>query len=97
MPTYDEVPRFWRDWAALSPEEQKQFRLAVEQIVDDMKAKRPFRNGLRVRAFHNIPGAFEMRWSDEGRALFKYGTSPHQGDTHIIWLRVGTHDIYDHP
>jgi hypothetical protein len=35
---------------------------------------------------------FEMTWARDGRALFKYGTSPRAGDIHITWLRVGTHD-----
>ncbi len=38
-----------------------------------------------------------MSWANDGRALFTYGSSPHQGDTHIIWLRVGTHDIFVNP
>lgn len=35
-----------------------------------------------------------MTWANDGRALFKYGTSPHPGDVHIIWLRVGSHEIF---
>ncbi len=38
---------------------------------------------------------FEMTWADDGRALFKYGASPHEGDNHIIWLRIGSHEILD--
>lgn len=34
------------------------------------------------------------RYEADGRALFAYGDSPHPGDVHVIWLRIGTHDIY---
>lgn len=40
---------------------------------------------------------YEFRFAGDGRALFMYGTSPHPGDVHIVWLRVGTHDIYTNP
>jgi hypothetical protein len=94
VPTYEEGRLFWRDWRRLSPEQRERFREAVRRFVEDLKAKRPPRPGLGVERFEGHPGVFEFRWADDGRALFKYGTSPHPGDVHIIWLRIGTHDIY---
>lgn len=73
------------------------FLEAVRQMVEDLKAKRPFRPGLRVKKFQRLPGVFEMYWAPDGRALFTYGTSPHPGDVHILWLRIGTHDILQNP
>ena len=48
MPTYEERPEFWRDWARLGPAQQTAFLEAVRDMVEDLKAKRPFRAGLRV-------------------------------------------------
>lgn len=97
MPTHDEAPRFWRDWAILSEHERQLFKLAMREMVDDLKAGRGFRSGLRIKDLRRKRGVFEMTWAPDGRALFTYGTSPHLGDVHIIWLRIGTHAILDEP
>jgi hypothetical protein len=94
VPTYEAVQRFLREWQRLSPEQQQRFMAAVRRFVEDLKAKRPPRPGLGIEHFEGHPGVFEFRWAPDGRALFTYGTSPHPGDEHIVWLRIGTHDIY---
>ncbi len=38
---------------------------------------------------------FEFHFAPDGRALFRYGTSLHAGEVHVIWLHIGTHDIYE--
>jgi hypothetical protein len=97
MPTYEMEASFLSDLRRLSRAERRLFREAVDKMVEDLKAKRPFRAGLRVKRFRRIPGAYELAWANDGRALFTYGTSPHPGDTHIVSLRVGTHDIFANP
>jgi len=97
MLTHDEVPRFWRDWDALTPTQRSQFSAAVAQMVEDLRAGRPFRASLRVKRFQRLPGVYEMTWADDGRALFQFGASPHPGDVHVTWLRVGTHAIFQRP
>ena len=94
MPTYERSAEFLNDLARLTPEQRQQFQAAVRQMVEDLKANRPFRPSLGVERFHKRKSAYEMRWGVDGRALFEYGTSPHPGETHIIWLAVGTHRIY---
>lgn len=95
MPTHDEAPRFWRDWATLSEHERRVFKRAMHEMVDDLKAGRGFRPGLRVKGLRRQRGVFEMTWAPDGRALFTYGVSPHEGDVHVTWLRIGTHAILD--
>jgi hypothetical protein len=34
-----------------------------------------------------------MTWADNGRATFSYGDSIQEGEPHIVWHRVGTHDV----
>jgi hypothetical protein len=65
--------------------------------VDDLVRGGGFRPGLRIRAYQRIAGWFEMTWAPDGRALFSYGRPVRPGETHIIWQRVGTHDILDNP
>lgn len=33
----------------------------------------------------------------DGRATFMYGPEQIPGEPHIIWRRIGGHDIFDHP
>lgn len=94
MPTFELDPEFLREWRRLSPADRERFREARRRLVEDLKAKRPIRAGLGVKSFQSEEGVFEFRWAPNGRALFTYGTSPQPGDVHIIWLSVGTHDIY---
>jgi hypothetical protein len=36
---------------------------------------------------------FELTWAGDGRATFSYGRSIREGEPHIVWHRVGTHDV----
>jgi hypothetical protein len=85
MPTYARVPRFDKDFAGLTHDEQAAFRLAVAN------------KGLRVKGVQGSPGIFEMTWGDDGRATFQYGPSQLPGEAHVIWRRVGTHAIFSSP
>jgi hypothetical protein len=97
LPTYGKTDRFKKDYAALSPEDKRRFSLAVDRFVEDLKAKRPFRKGLRVKGVQGASGIFEMTWADDGRATFEYGEEQVEGEPHVIWRRVGTHDVFGQP
>lgn len=46
----------------------------------------------------NAPGIYEMTWDGrDGRATFAYGAEHIPGEAHIIWRRIGGHEIFDHP
>jgi hypothetical protein len=97
MPTYEVEARFWRDWERLTVAQRELFFAAVQQVVDDLRASRRFHPRLRVKGYQGQPGVFEMTWAPDGRALFRFGASPHSGDSHIVWLGTGTHDILRQP
>jgi hypothetical protein len=97
VPTFDAIQRFWADYRRLAPAERERFLRARDLFVDDLRAAAGFRKSLRVKGFRGEPGVFEMTWAGNGRALFCYGESELDGEPHIIWLRVGTHDIFDRP
>lgn len=95
MPTYERSARFDRDWAALSEADRARFRSAVRKFVADLPRGR-LRPGLWVRGVEGAPGVFEMTWAPDGRATFQYGTSKGKGP-HVIWRRIGTHDVFGGP
>jgi hypothetical protein len=66
----------------------------VGKFVQDLESGSP-RPGLRVKGYRGSSGVFEMTWAPDGRALFRYGDPVRPGHPHIIWLRVGTHDIFE--
>lgn len=94
MPTYELLPRFLADLERLTSEQRRLFARAIGKFVEDLKAGRPPRRSLGVKGLQGYEGIYEFRFAGDGRALFMYGTSPHPGDVHIVWLRVGTHAIY---
>jgi hypothetical protein len=97
MPTYEYTPTFGKDYALLDPADQQRFRRVVhEAFVPDLAAHR-FRLGLRVKGVRGARGVFEMTWAPDGRATFEYGPAQLPGEAHIIWRRIGTHDIFGRP
>jgi hypothetical protein len=97
MPTYSKEARFIRDLRRLSAPEREQFALAVKHFVYDLKAGKGLRKGLRVKGVQGHDGVYELTWAPDGRATFAYGRSPNAGDAHIIWRRIGSHDILQDP
>ena len=96
MPTWAILSVFARDLKSLTPEQQKLFRAAVTHFVEDLKAGQ-FRKGLRVKKMHGHDRIWEMTWADNGRATFQYGVPEREGESHIVWRRIGTHDIFRQP
>jgi len=40
---------------------------------------------------------FEMTSADDGRATFQYRDAVIEAEPHVIWRRVGTHDVFNQP
>ena len=98
MPTYECPDRFWKDYSNLDVDDQRKFKAAVAQFIEDLSsAERRFRKGLRVKGVQGADGVFEMTWASDGRATFQFGTERRAGEPHIVWRRVGTRDIFDRP
>ncbi len=97
MPTRELLPLFFRDWGQLTPEQQQAFRAAVAKFVEDLQARGGFRPGLRVKGVRSVAGVYELTWGPDGRATFSYGRSIVEGEPHIIWRRIGTHEILREP
>jgi len=96
MPTFAWLARFGADFDALSDSQQAAFLAAVTMFVADLRAG-AFRPSLRVKGVKGAAGIFEMTWASDGRATFQYGREITVGESHIIWRRVGTHDVFRNP
>ena len=97
MPSYSWLARFRADFERLSPAQQEAFLLAVQQFVDDLRVGVGFRKGLRIKGVKGATGVYELTWTDDGRATFQYGPEITNGKAHVVWRRVGTHDIFKNP
>jgi hypothetical protein len=96
MPTYDAYEPFRRDFQRLTREQREAFMSAVEKLVEDLR-RGVFRKGLRIKRVQTHEGVWEMTWAPDGRATFEYGQSVRPGDHHVIWRRIGSHEIFDNP
>lgn len=98
MPTHDEFEQFIREYLALNPAKRRLFAKAVVKMVADMKAGKPFRKSLRISALGGYSAIYKMTCDmPDGRATFMFGPERIPGEPHIIWRRIGGHDIFDHP
>lgn len=52
---------------------------------------------LRVKRVRGHAGIWEVTWAYDGRATFEYGKEVQPGEPHVIWRRVGSHDILREP
>jgi hypothetical protein len=93
VPTYERLARFNRDYERLTAEERRAFKAAVKKFVADLQGGQGFRKGLRVKGVQGSPGVYELTWADNGRATFSYGESIRENEPHVVWRRVGTHDV----
>lgn len=96
MPTYEWQQRFGADLSKLGPVQRAAFQASVRQFIEDLD-RGAFRKSLRVKGVHSAPGVFEMSWAPDGRATFQFGQSPLTGGAHIVWRRIGTHEVFRSP
>ncbi len=96
MPTFEKNPRFDKDWESLTEADKERFRRAVKRLVADLEANR-FGKGLRVKNIEGTADVYEMTWAPDGRATWQYGNERRPGHAHVIWRRVGTHDVFQRP
>lgn len=91
------MSRFHRDLAKLTRAQRELFDQAVAHFVADLCDVRGFRPGLRVKRVQSTTEVWEMTWAPNGRATWQYGPEQRPGERHVIWRRIGTHDIFRAP
>ncbi len=98
MPTHFENPSFLRDLRRLTPAQVSLFEVRLQQFVADLSDMEEgrlswFRSALRVKKVKGASGSYEMTWAPDGRATFAWGLQQTPGKRHVVWLRIGSHDI----
>ena len=96
MPTYEPLPHFLRDFRRLTDEEEAAWERALALFVQGLRTRR-FAPILRIKRVQGYQGVWEMTWAPDGRATFHYGTEVRLGTPHIVWRRIGTHEIFREP
>lgn len=98
MPTYERLPRFAKDWEKLTAAERAQFRTAVREFIDALKAgSGRYPPGLRVHRIGSTDDVWSLTWAPDGRATFQFGESINEAEPHVIWRRIGSHQVYKRP
>lgn len=101
MATFETTARFDKDHALLDPFDKERFkRVVLEEFVPDLALVAEggrFRAGLRVKGVRGASPILEMTWAPDGRATFIFGEELKIGEPHVIWRRVGTHDVFRNP
>ena len=97
VPTHDEEESFRHDWKHLNRRQKRAFLTAMQEFAHDLDAG-DLRASLRVKPMSDHPGIWEMTWEGaDGRATFRYGRERIAGKRHVIWRRIGGHDIFQEP
>jgi hypothetical protein len=96
-PTYEYGSGFAREFARLSREEDRDFRKAVGKLIAALRDGEQPPNSLRIKRVQGTGDIWEMSFSGDGRATFRYGAEAKPGETHVQWLRIGGHKILSRP
>src|ERR1700730_12803554 len=105
MPTFFVESRFWNDYGRLSPGERAQFIQARDEFIQILleweqsgKSGVPkFPRSLGVTPMVNQRQIMEFAWGPNGRCTWRYGVPQRPDKFHVIWRRIGKHDIYRDP
>jgi mRNA-degrading endonuclease YafQ of YafQ-DinJ toxin-antitoxin module len=95
MPTYEALAAFQRQWGKLDAQQREAFKKTLAVFIANLKAGGAFSPELRVHKLVNTE-IWSLTWAKDGRALFRYGDEVTEGERHIVWEAIGTHDeVYD--
>ena len=98
MPTFERLPRFDREFRRISRELQRAFLAMLPLFIAALRERPPsFPPALRVKRVQGTEGAWEITFAPDGRATFTYGDPVRPGEAHVIWRRIGHHDILGEP
>lgn len=107
MPTFGRRLRFENDYRRLRPAERLLFLATRDEFRDALLRWEaqgcrpnvpPCPDHLQVQDVKGHAGIWEITWEKHnGRATWEFGDQIFPGLVHIIWRRVGGHDIYNDP
>ncbi|MBO1415136.1 hypothetical protein [Streptomyces sp. FH025] len=59
----------------------------------DLKRRQSPRRGLRMKKVQGLPDV----WKTTGARAAERPSATEDGEPHIVWRRIGTHDIFGRP
>jgi hypothetical protein len=96
VPTFDRLTLLKREYRKLPVEQRRRFRVAVMKLVAALKEEPPRLPGEPLVKPLAGPGrVYELRFEGDGRATFTLVRR--EGEPHVIWWRIGSHDILREP
>jgi hypothetical protein len=94
VPTFESLARFDREFRRMPRELQAAFLAMLPTFIAALRASPPsFPPALRVKRVQGRQDVWEITFAPDGRATFAYGEEVIAGTPHLIWRRVGTHDV----
>ncbi len=98
MPTFERLARFDREFRRLPRELQRAFLTMLPVFIEALRSSPPsFAPPLRVKRVRGTTSVWEITFAADGRATFAYGAEVTPGEAHVVWRRVGTHDVLGDP
>lgn len=50
-----------------------------------------------MRGSEQLRDVWEMTFAGDARATFAYGEPEREGEAHVVWRRIGTHQVLGDP
>ena len=105
MPTFSREHHFENDLRHLKQTERDQFRSALREFIDSLLQWEdvgcpwppPFPAALRIKDLSGYPGLWELTWARDGRCTWRFGSQLLPGKAHVVWRRIGGHEIFKDP
>lgn len=98
MPTFERLARFDREFRRLPRELQRAFLAMLPVFIAALRETPPvFPAALRIHRVKGSTGIWEITFAPDGRATFEYGAEIISGEPHVVWRRIGSHDVLSEP
>jgi len=107
MPTYGRRSRFESEYLRLKEPERKLFLAARNEFIKallrwEAQGCRPspptFPDALQVQDVKGHTGIWELTWEKKnGHCTWEFGNQVLPGKAHIVWRRIGGHEIFREP
>lgn len=107
MPTYGRYRRFVNEYLRLAPWQRKLFLGARTEFKDALlrweaqgcrQFPPPFPDALQVQDVNGHPGIWGLTWEKkDGRCTWEFGDQVKPGMAHVVWRRIGGHEIFKDP
>ena len=106
MPHFSREHRFDADMQRLNETQRRQFRAALHTFIKSLSQWEadgcpwppPFPAALRIKDIQRRSGIRELTWeAKDGRCTWRFGEQRELGKVHVVWRRIGGHEIFDDP